>query len=414
MKRRATAIFSIILMLICSIRTGFAGDAADIVGKWHLSSFIHEGTTYKAKEFEIAMTLDCKSDGSVEAITKNSDSTQSSKGTWEKEGSKYAITDDDGDTEYVIISNGKFTIESEGTTFIFERETTEKPELFSVKFSNEKATIKQDVTITAVTSTNAAKLIMYAGGKTVKTWTEGFTDKDGKRTWKVTYAFAGAGERTLDFKAGDANGALTAAKTAKITVIKAQPLALNSVGFSSKKAAVNEKITITAVTSTNAAKLIMYTGGKKVKTWTKGYTDKDGKRTWKITYAFSGAGERTLDFKAGDANGKLTAAKTAKITIAKAQSLTLSSVKFSKATAKVKEKVTITAVTSTNAAKLTMYTGGKAVKSWTAGYTEKDGKRTWKITYAFSGAGKRTLVFKAFDASGKPSAEKTASIEITK
>ena len=80
--------------------------------------------------------------------------------------------------------------------------------------------MKEKITITAVTSTNATKLTMYSGGKAVKTWDTGYTDKDGKRTWKVKYAFSGAGERTVDFKAADANGALTAAKTVTITITK--------------------------------------------------------------------------------------------------------------------------------------------------------------------------------------------------
>ncbi len=286
------------------------------------------------------------------------------------------------------------------------------PELSSVKFAKAKATVNQKVTISAVTGTDAVKLIMYAGGKAAKTWTSGYTDADGKRTWKVTYAFAGAGERSLDFKAADANGAESEAKTATITITKAPTL--SSVKFAKASAAVKADVTITAVTNTLATKLVMYSGSKAVKTWTSGYTDKDGKRAWKVTYAFAGAGERTLDFKAGDANGALTAAKTATITVKKAQALALSSVKFAKAAATVNQKVTIQAVTSTNAAKLIMYAGGKAAKTWTSGYTDKDGKRTWKVTYAFAGAGERTLDFKAADANGKLSAAKSASITVTK
>ncbi len=87
---------------------------------------------------------------------------------------------------------------------------------------------------------------------------------------------------------------------------------------------------------------------------------------------------------------------------------------FAKTEAKVNEEVTIKAVTSTNVTKLVMYSGTKAVKTWTSGYTDKDGKRVWKVKYAFSGAGNRTLPFKAFDANGASTEEKEATIKISK
>ena len=288
----------------------------------------------------------------------------------------------------------------------------ELPILKSVAFSKTKALVKEEITIKAVTGTTATKLIMSTGGKQVKAWTKGYTDKDGKRTWKVTYAFGGAGERTLDFKAADQNGKFSAVKIAKITVTKPVTLTLNSVKFAKTGAVVKQDVTISAVTSTAATKLIMYADGKKVKAWSSGYTDSGDKRTWKVTYAFGGTGARTMGFKAADKNGKLTEEKTAKITVTKA--LVLSSVKFSAKQAKVKEEITITAVTSVDVTKLTMSTGGKQVKAWTKGYTDKDGKRTWKLTYKFSGAGKRTMEFKGFNAAGKETAAKTAAITITK
>ena len=193
---------------------------------------------------------------------------------------------------------------------------TTAPTLSGVAFGKEQVTVKQQVEITAVTSVNATKLTMYSGSSAVKSWTTGYTDKDGKRTWKVKYSFGSAGaNRKLTFKAVDANGALTAGKTATITITAAP--ALSSVKFSKTKAKVKEQLTITAVTSTNAVKLTLYAGGKAVKSWTTGYTDKDGKRTWKVKYAFSGAGKRTVFFKAADANGALTAAKSLTIEIVK-------------------------------------------------------------------------------------------------
>ncbi len=189
------------------------------------------------------------------------------------------------------------------------------PDLYSVAFSKQKATVKQNVTITAETSRDAVRLIMFAGSTRVKAWTGGYTDSGDTRTWKLTYAFSGAGERELTFQAENREAEASAPRKAKITVTKAPTL--SSVKFAKARATVKQNVTITAVTNPLATKLTMYAGGKAVKTWTTGYTDKDGKRTWKVTYAFQGAGKRTLSFKAADANGMATAAKNASIEIVK-------------------------------------------------------------------------------------------------
>ena len=47
-----------------------------------------------------------------------------------------------------------------------------------------------------------------------------YTDKDGKRTWKVKYTFKGAGEKSLTFRGTDRNGVFTGEKILEITVNK--------------------------------------------------------------------------------------------------------------------------------------------------------------------------------------------------
>ncbi len=286
---------------------------------------------------------------------------------------------------------------------------TAKPALDSVSFSKTKATVGQNVTVTAATSTNVTKLSMYNGSTLAKSWTSGYTDSGTTRTWKVTYAFVAEGAKTLTFKGTDANGAVTAGKKASIT-ITAKP-ALNSVSFSKTKATVGQNVTVTAATSTNVTKLSMYNGSMLAKSWTSGYTDSGTTRTWKVTYAFTAAGAKTLTFKGTDANGAVTAGKTASITITAKP--TLSSVSFSKTTVAVGKSVTITAVTSTTVTKLCMYNGSALAKSWTSGYTDSGTTRTWKVTYAFVGTGAKTLTFKGFDANGVASGSKTASITVT-
>ncbi len=282
------------------------------------------------------------------------------------------------------------------------------PRLTSVAFAKSSVVVKKNVSITAVTSTNATKLCLYSGSSLVKTWTTGYTDEGTERTWKVTYAFSGTGKRTVTFKTGNSDG-MSDGLNASITVTAAPKL--TSVKFAKTKATVKQNVTINAVTSTNVTKLNMYSGSTLAKSWTSGYTDEGTTRTWKVTYAFAGAGSRTLSFKALDASGNASTALKASITITKAP--TLSSVKFSSSTVALKKNATIIAVTSTNATKLTMYNGSKAVKTWTAGYTDSGTTRTWKVTYAFRGSGKRTMSFKAFDANGAATAAKSATITVS-
>ncbi len=287
---------------------------------------------------------------------------------------------------------------------------TAAPTLTSVAFGKTKATVKQNTTITAVTSTNTTKLAMYNGSKAVKSWTTGYTDSGTTRTWNVSYSFTGSGKKTMSFKAIDANGYATAAKKATITITAAPTL--TSVSFAKTKESIQKNVTITAVTSTNTTKLNMYSNSKLLKSWTKGYSDDGTKRTWKVSYAFTGAGKKTMSFKAEDANGYETAAKSATITITSSVP-TLSSVEFGSESAAVKKSVRIIAVTSKTATKLIMYNGTKAVKSWTTGYTDSGSIRTWKVSYTFTGTGKKTMTFKVSNEAGE-SAAKKAIIEITK
>ena len=293
--------------------------------------------------------------------------------------------------------------------YTFSSSASPTPTLTSVSFSKSTATVGQNVTITAVSSTSAAKLSMYNGSTLAKSWTSGYTDSGETRTWKVTYAFVAEGAKTLTFKGSNADGTFSAGKTASIT-ITAKPT-ISSVSFSKTKATVGQSVSITAKTSTKATKLNLYSGSTLVKSWTSGYTDSGSTRTWKVTYAFTTAGNRTVTFKAADANGALSAGKTASITITARP--TISSVSFSKSKATVGQIVTITAKTSTNATKLNLYSGSTLVQSWTAVYTDSGSTRTWKVSYAFTTAGNRTVTFKVNDANGGLSAGKTASITIT-
>ncbi len=292
----------------------------------------------------------------------------------------------------------------------------EVPTLFSVQFDDSAAAIKSDTNITAVTSDYADKLCMYADGKLVKTWTTDDSGWEGTRTWHVKYAFAGAGDRTVTFKAGNAAG-LSEEKAAKITVYKIP--SLKSVKLNTSEIEWGKSVTVTAETSTDTMQLIMYINGKD-ECWTEGYTDNGTIRTWKIPFYLDeytdDEGEQTLTFKAGNEAGE-SAGKTATITVYSKPEIY--SAKFDAPKegyfpkAGVKKDASITAETSISTTKLCMYSEGKLIKTWTEGYTDDGATRIWKVTYAFSGAGERTMGFKAKNAVGL-SGEKTAKVTVVK
>ena len=274
------------------------------------------------------------------------------------------------------------------------------PELYSVSFGSNTAVVNQNVAITASTS--------YIGSSAVSSWTSGYTDKGTTRTWNVNYTFAGTGNRTFNFKATGADGKATAALSASIKILP--ELTLKSVKFDKARVTRKRDVTITAVTSTSAAKLIMYSGTSVVCTWTKGYTDKGTTRTWKVGYTFSGTGDRIFVFKAKGYDGSLTEKKEASIVIM--PELTLDIVKFDSKKVNVSKPAVIKAVTSTAATKLNMYSGSSLIKSWTEGYKDSGNVRTWTVYYAFSGKGNRSFSFRAVGFDNALSELKTAEVTI--
>jgi|GEM_PF-1406301 len=79
-----------------------------------------------------------------------------------------------------------------------------EPELKSVSFEGNAAETGRAAALTAVTNTAASELRMYAeNGKLAQAWTDGYTDNGTVRTWRISYSFKGAGNRSLSFTAGN-------------------------------------------------------------------------------------------------------------------------------------------------------------------------------------------------------------------
>jgi len=281
------------------------------------------------------------------------------------------------------------------------------PAVGRAEFGKAVAAKGETVDMTVMTNSDATHLIMYSeGGGKVKTWeAEGNSTVSGNvRVWNVSYAFGGAGSRTMTFKASrDGGKTVGKAKSAGIKIVEAK---VTSAAFNSSIGYVNAATGMTVKTTAGMNYLHMYAeNGSLVKTWAAaGNSSVSGSvRTWKITYAFGGAGNRTVTFRTSADGDYKSAGVSAKVLLASGTPA-VGQVLFSKQTAAKGETVTITVKTNSDATHLIMYSenGGK-VKTWAAeGNSSVSGTvRVWKVTYAFGGTGSRTMTFKASRDGGK-------------
>ena len=270
----------------------------------------------------------------------------------------------------------------------------------SAAFDNSIGYVSTAMGITVKTTADVNYLHMYSeGGALVKTWeASGNSTVSGTvRTWTVSYAFGGAGNRVMTFKTSVDSDYLSAGVTAKVLIASGAP-AVGQVYFSKSIAAKNETVTVTVKTNSDATHLIMYSeNGGKVKTWeASGNSSVSGTvRVWNITYAFSGAGARTMTFKASrDGGTTVGVSNSADIKIVAA---TVNSVSFNSSIGYVNTAMGITAKTASDMKYLYMYgEGGALITKWAAdgNSTVSGSTRTWNVSYSFGGAGNRKMTFK--------------------
>ncbi len=294
----------------------------------------------------------------------------------------------------------------------------EAAKINTVKFDS-SATVGKAAGITVTTPTTAKYIAMCdSTGKTVyKTWNSGYTDSGTTRIWKVSYSFAGAGNRTMYFKASNDNSAWSNLVSAAVTVSKAvvAPKVNSAVFNSDAVVGKNVGITVKTTTATKYVRMCAENGGT-VKTWSSGYTDSGDVRTWQLTYSFSGAGYRSITFKASADNSKYDTGIVAKVAVNPAVPV-VSGASFNTSSAKVNQSIGITVKTSSNAATLALCAeNGAVVKTWSANgnSTVSGNVRTWSVSYAFSGAGARSIGFKASADGSTYGSSVTAKITITK
>jgi len=296
--------------------------------------------------------------------------------------------------------------------------------IHSAAFSTSSVKVGVNATITVKTNIGAKHLRMYAeGGNRIKTWTAAgnSTVSGNVRVWTVQYAFNGVGNRTMMFRTSynGKNFIATGEKTAKITVTPAIPT-ITSASFNAANAKINTAAGITVVTSANANYLRMYgEGGAQIKTWpASGNSTVSGNtRTWKVSYAFGGAGIRTMTFKASWDGSTMSTGKKDSILILSGTegTPTVSSAVFSPASIQKGKSVSITVKTTVGCNYVAMYgEGGGLIKKWEApsNSTVSGSTRIWKLSYTFNGIGTRKMTFKSSVNGSTWSSGKTASVKV--
>ena len=290
----------------------------------------------------------------------------------------------------------------------------------SAKFASDYIAKGVSVTITVKTGADAKYLAMYNGSSKLKTWKAADYSKISgtTRVWTVKYSFSGTGTKKMTFKASKDNKTFGTAKTASILATSGNSINVTSAKFSAEYAVKGTSVTATVKTGADAKYLVMYNGTSKIKSWTAADNSKISgtTRVWTVTYSFSGSGLKDMTFKASKDNKTFGTAKNATILITSGSSIEVNSAKFAESTIVKGTAVTITVKTGADAQYLAMYTeSGSKAKTWKAAdYSKISGKeRVWTITYTFSGAGERTMTFKASKDNSTFGTGKSANITIT-
>ena len=192
------------------------------------------------------------------------------------------------------------------------------PAVTSAVSSHASITAKNTLTFTVKTPANAYVLSLYSeNGALVKSWNTSYSTLSGSvRTWKMSYAFQGAGSRVVTLKASADGRHYGTGKSVSVKVL-AVP-GVESASFSKVTAKVGESVTIVAMTPVNAYNLHMFVeNGSLYRTWhSADYATKSGDvLIWRIPYTFYGKGNRSMTFKASADGSHYGTGRTAIITI---------------------------------------------------------------------------------------------------
>ena len=173
--------------------------------------------------------------------------------------------------------------------------------------------------------------------------------------------------------------------------------------------------TFGARSSSGAKYLMMYSeDGTLIKTWGASGNSKidEDTRLWNVKYSFSGAGSRTMTFKAGKTTTPTNSSKSVAFTV---EDTTVNSASAASGSVEKGAEQTFTVRTTSGAQYLKMYSeDGTLVKTWGASGNSKtdNGARLWTVKYAFSGTGSRTMTFRAGRTTTPTDSKQTVSFSV--
>ena len=270
------------------------------------------------------------------------------------------------------------------------------------------------------TTKGAQYLMLYGeGGNLVKTWpaSGNSTVSGDDRIWNVSLAINTTGSRKLTLKAGKTSTASSYSKTAEFNVVEKMVLGA-TMQYSTLTRTMTPKFQV--ITSADVKYLMLYSrdGSTVYITWdATGYSTSDSTniRIWTLELPNDHAGTFLFTFKGGTAK-KTTNTNGYNISYEVVDSGLLSafanydSVKMGQA-----QRFTILTTTSDNTLELCTKSGVK-LKSWTAtsqNSSDKDGVRTWNVSYYFDSAGTKNLIFRVQTYSSLPASEHAVSFKVT-
>ncbi len=258
------------------------------------------------------------------------------------------------------------------------------------------ATTKIPIGLTVITADSVTGIsLLSEADSPVQTWTSGYTDSYGVRTWRVNYTFNGAGNRKLSVRTSD--GSRVKVNEQVNELVRTE---IFDVQFGANPIA-KTPTPLTVKTSVYAKYIQLYNGTTTLlKTWNSGYTDKDGIRTWNLSYSFVAPGQKGLSICASEDGTTYGEKKKVyplvgeNVVLVSAGGVPLEKVQSASFAGDAYQGVpaSLTVTTEPTAKSIRLCSeGGSTVYSWDSGYADTDGKRVWRVSYCFANAGSRKL-----------------------
>lgn len=121
----ALVLSAVMLISITACGNSSADPNDPIIGEWEMTAMNAGGVTMTMEEIavlgvDMSIEIDMKADGKLDATVAQGGQTETSDGKWEANGDNYSVTLD-GETVDATLTDGKLSMEIEGSEAIFEK-----------------------------------------------------------------------------------------------------------------------------------------------------------------------------------------------------------------------------------------------------------------------------------------------------